>query len=444
MAGSKDESGRREDLDWLYHRAPGDETAQQGPPATNISNDADIRRREQAFLEQHRRRQADQASQAGSRQAASWQQGGWAQAGGQARQAPARAVPPTRREPREPVAPALPAPVTRRRGLRGPRRRRPVRRAVRVFLVLTLAWLLFTVFAPIHAWNSMKTIDWEPSYSGRVGKQPGTAILLVGSDSREGLSEEEEAELGTGEAEGQRTDSIMLLYTPPTGESVLISIPRDSYVTIPGYGRSKINAAYSYGGATLLTETVEEATGLRIDGFMEVGFAGFADIVDAVGGVDVCLDEPMSDEKANIDLPAGCQTLDGPNALGYVRHRYGDSEGDLGRARRQREVIAQIATKLKTPLTVLNPVRWWSINSAMGGAVSRGKGMGVITMAQMARGILSVSGGSGTSLQVPLETADGWSDDGTESVVIWDSDRASAMFQELSQGDTSNISQYAS
>ena len=176
---------------------------------------------------------------------------------------------------------------------------------------------------------------------------------------------------------------------------------------------------------------------------MEVGFAGFADIVDAVGGVDVCLDEPMADEKANIDLPAGCQTLNGSDALGYVRHRYGDAEGDLGRARRQREVIAQIATRLKRPSTVLNPVRWWTVTHALAGAVSRGDGMGVLTMAQMTRGVLSVSGGSGASLQVPLETTNGWSDDGTESVVIWDSERASAMFEDLSRGDTSNIAQYA-
>ncbi|WP_316670385.1 LCP family protein [uncultured Propionibacterium sp.] len=425
MADSRDESGRQEDLDWLYNREPGDGAARapRAAPATNISNDADIRRREQAFLEQHRR----QVGQSGA--------------------PPYRSAP--HRHPgadpvhRRPTAPAAPAPGTRRGNPPRRTRRRPARRAFSTVVVLALAWLLFTIGTPIYAWATMTTVDWEPSYSGRVGNQPGTAVLLVGSDSREGLSEEEEAELGTGEAEGQRTDSIMLLYTPIIGDSVLVSIPRDSYVTIPGYGRSKINAAYSYGGAQLLTETVELATGMRIDGFMEVGFAGFADIVDAVGGVDVCLDEPMADEKANIDLPAGCQTLDGPNALGYVRHRYGDSEGDLGRARRQREVIAQIASKLKTPSTVLNPVKWWNINQALSGALDRGEGMGAITMAQMARGVVSIAGGSGTSLQVPLETTDGWSDDGTESVVIWDSERASAMFQELSEGDTSNIAQYA-
>lgn len=437
MADSRDEPSRQEDLDWLYRRAPGDGAAgaPRAAPATNIANDADIRRRERAFLEQRRRRQAAQQDRRGGPERD-------LQAGAQPA-APAPRAPGADWAHREPVAPVAPAPGRRRHGPDGRIRRSPVRRTLRAVLVPVLAWLLFTLVTPIHAWSTMTTIGWEPSYAGRVGNQPGTAILLVGSDSRDGLSEEERNELGTGEAEGQRTDSIMLLYTPPSGESVLISIPRDSYVTVPGYGRTKINAAYSYGGAELLTETVEQATGLRIDGFMEVGFAGFADIVDAVGGVDVCLDEPMADEKANIDLPAGCQTLNGSDALGYVRHRYGDAEGDLGRARRQREVIAQIATRLKRPSTVLNPVRWWTVTHALAGAVSRGDGMGVLTMAQMTRGVLSVSGGSGASLQVPLETTNGWSDDGAESVVIWDSERASAMFEDLSRGDTSNIAQYA-
>ena len=433
MADSRDESSRQEDLDWLYHRAPGDEATgvPQAAPATNIANDADIRRREQAFLEQHRRQQAAQhRPDATSRYA---HQQGWSTA--------PRATAPTRGDiPREPVAP--PAPARRRRAAQpaSPRRRR--HRLRRTIVTLVLAWLVFTIATPAYAWGQMATAEWEPDDAVRVANQPGSAVLLVGSDSREGLTDEEKAELGTGDAEGQRTDSIMLLYTPLFGDAVLISIPRDSYVSIPGYGMGKINAAYSYGGPQLLTETVEQATGLRIDGYMEVGFAGFADIVDAVGGVDVCLDEPMADEKANIDLPAGCQTLGGSDALGYVRHRYGDAEGDLGRARRQREVISQIAGKLKSPSTVLNPVKWWRINMSMSRAISRGEDMGVLTMGAMTRGVLSVAGGSGTSLQVPLETAEGWSDDG-QSVVIWDSERASAMFQELSEGDTSNIDQYA-
>ena len=91
----------------------------------------------------------------------------------------------------------------------------------------------------------------------------------------------------------------------------MVSIPRDSYVPIPGYGEDKINAAFAEGGAPLLAQTVEQATGIRLDHYAEIGFDGFAVMVDAVGGVTMCPTEPISDPLAGIDLPAGCQKLDG-------------------------------------------------------------------------------------------------------------------------------------
>ena len=100
----------------------------------------------------------------------------------------------------------------------------------------------------------------------------------------------------------------------------MVSIPRDSYVEIPGYGSDKINAAFVEGGAPLLAQTVEQATGLRMDHYAEIGFDGFAVMVDAVGGVTMCPAEPIDDPLAGINLPAGCQELDGRSALGYVRY----------------------------------------------------------------------------------------------------------------------------
>ncbi len=125
---------------------------------------------------------------------------------------------------------------------------------------------------------------------------------------------------------------------PGGGKPALISIPRDSYLEIPGEGRNKVNAAFAIGGPALLVATLEDATGLRIDGYVEIGFGGFASVVDSLGGVEMCLPKALADEKAHIDLPAGCQTLDGANALGYVRARYSDPRGDLGRAERQTTV----------------------------------------------------------------------------------------------------------
>ena len=188
-------------------------------------------------------------------------------------------------------------------------------------------------------------------------------MLLVGSDARTGLTPAQRKELGTGFTEGARTDSIMVLHTG-SGDPTLLSIPRDSYVEVPGHGKNKINAAFAIGGAPLLTETVERATGLRIDGYLEIGFGGFASLVDSVGGVRMCLPSAMTDEKAHIDLPKGCQVLDGKNALGYVRSRHSDPRGDLGRAERQRQFLGAVMKKAANPATVLVPSRYLAFADA--------------------------------------------------------------------------------
>ena len=132
-----------------------------------------------------------------------------------------------------------------------------------------------------------------------------------------GLSDEEAARLGTGGDVGVgRTDTIMLLHIPTVGEARLVPLPRDSYVTIPGYGDDKINAAFTYGGPQLLTATVENATGLRIDHYAEIGMGGLANVVDAIGGVELCPAEPINDPLANLDIQAGCQKMDGATSPG--------------------------------------------------------------------------------------------------------------------------------
>ena len=148
-------------------------------------------------------------------------------------------------------------------------------------------------------------------YADRPAEGKGTTWLLVGSDSRQGLTPEQQAELGTGGDIGNgHTDTIMLVHMPaPWSDTAttMVSIPRDSYVEIPDYGTDKINAAFAFGGAALLAQTVEQATGMRLDHYAEVEFDGFARLVDAVGGVTMCPPEPISDPLAGIDLPAGCQ-----------------------------------------------------------------------------------------------------------------------------------------
>ena len=188
-----------------------------------------------------------------------------------------------------------------------------------------LAWTLVVVLVLAVAGTF-----WLDSRLNRVAADPpqhiaatsGTNWLLVGSDSRTGLSEADAQRLGTGGDIGSmRTDTIMLLHIPLTGKATLVSLPRDSYVNIPGYGMDKINAAFTFGGPQLLTQTVEEATGLRIKHYAEIGMGGLANVVDAVSGIEVCPKEPIQDPLAHLDIQAGCQKVDGPTALGYVRTR---------------------------------------------------------------------------------------------------------------------------
>ena len=171
----------------------------------------------------------------------------------------------------------------------------------------------------------------------------------------------------------------MLVHVSESGgKPVMVSLPRDSYVPIPGHGSNKINAAYSIGGPKLLTETVENVTGIHIDGYVEIGLGGFASVVDSVGGVDLCVPRDMKDKKAGIDLKKGCQTLDGGNALGYVRSRYEDPLGDIGRAARQRQFLGALMKKAATPSTVLIPWRYKSFADASAAGLAVGTETGIM------------------------------------------------------------------
>ena len=196
-------------------------------------------------------------------------------------------------------------------------------------------------------------------YPDRPAEGKGTTWLLVGSDSRQGLTPEQQIELGTGGDIGNgHTDTIMLVHVPALWSdtpTTMVSIPRDSYVEIPDYGTDKINASFAVGGAPLLAQTVEQATGVRLDHYAEVEFDGFARLVDAVGGVTMCPPEPISDPLAGIDLPAGCQKLDGRNALGYVRTR-ATPRADLDRMVNQRQFMSTLVHRAASPSVVLNPI----------------------------------------------------------------------------------------
>ena len=309
-----------------------------------------------------------------------------------------------------------------------------------IVLLLVLVTATWLVAVPLHAWSQVQRVDDTPS-GQRPAAQPGTTYLLVGSDSREGLSKAERKKLGTGSAAGQRTDTMMLVYIPPSGKPALISIPRDSYVPIPGNGKNKINAAYAFGGPKLLVKTVEQNTGLRVDGYMEIGFGGFVNIIDALGGIDMCIPKAIKDKDSHLNLSKGCQTLDGTTALGYVRMRKADPLGDLGRVQRQRQMLAAIAKKSATPATVFNPVRYWTLTHAVADSISVGQDTSLFETGSMALAMRKVANDEGYTLTVPVSNPGASTPVG--SAVLWDTAAAKAMFTALASGDTSGMGKYA-
>ncbi|WKD60220.1 Regulatory protein MsrR [Corynebacterium ciconiae DSM 44920] len=286
-----------------------------------------------------------------------------------------------------------------------------------VAIIVTIA-----VVGMLWADTKFERVDAMPAQ--QISNTRGSNWLLVGSDSREGLSPEQNHELMTGgDVGGNRTDTIMVLHVPTFGKPTLLSIPRDSYVPIPGYGMDKINAAFSFGGPPLLIETVEQSTGLKIDHYAEVGFGGFANAVDAVGGVDLCVDEPIHDDVINFHLEAGCQEFNGAQALSFVRTR-STAQGDIDRAARQRQFLTALAKKVASPTTFLNPFRSFPLVNGVAGSLTVDSGDHTWHLMWAA---LHMLGGFNTEV-VPVGGMDNVD---VGSVVLWDETEAEQLFSSL-------------
>ncbi|MHB1289069.1 LCP family protein, partial [Georgenia sp.] len=226
-----------------------------------------------------------------------------------------------------PGSPDSSGPASRRR-----KRRRPIVVILLLILAVLIAWPV-----GLLVWANGK-IQHTEALSGAPGT-PGTTYLLAGSDSRS------DGAIPDG-TEGQRSDTIMVMHVPDSGTPSLISLPRDTYVEIPGNGMNKLNASYSIGGAPLLVQTVEGVTGLTVDHYVEIGMGGVQNVVDAVGGVELCLDSDVQDELSALTWTAGCHQADGPTALAFARMRYSDPLGDIGRSARQRQVVAAVVKEV--------------------------------------------------------------------------------------------------
>ena len=292
-------------------------------------------------------------------------------------------------------------------------------RLLGVLVVLLVLLVGFGVWVDV----GLNRTDALPADSAATSQ--GTNWLIVGSDSRDGLTKEQEKELATGGDVGQRTDTIMLLHYGSSGP-VLVSLPRDSYVPVPGFGREKLNASFAQGGPQLLIRSVEAATGLHIDHYAEIGLLGFFNAVDAVGGVEIDVPKAIKDPKAALDIKAGRQMLDAKKALGYVRTRV---DNDFGRVERQRIVLGALVAKASSPTTLLNPFRLIPLTTTVSSAVTVDDGDHVWHLARLGLAMRGISGDGGVTTTVPVR--DTPTLPGAGSVVRWNSDRAGALFDAL-------------
>lgn len=335
--------------------------------------------------------------------------------------------PPNLPPPKKPVKAKRPGGGTANRSFRLPEWWRLSTGATLV--LIPVVWLAYLVIVPVMAWSTVSMLQAWPDGT-RPPEQPGTNYLVVGSDSRKGLTEEQQKDLKTGkdtDIGGGRTDTIMLLHTG-AGKPTLVSIPRDSIVAIPGYSTTKINAAYAFGGPELLVQTLEENTGVRIDRYVEIGFAGVVSLVDAVGGVEICPEEDMDDDKAGLDIKKGCQEVDGKTALGYSRTRKFAS-GDIQRVQNQREVIAGLGGKLRSPMTVIDPIRYLRVVTGGASSVSVDDTASIPDMARFALALSGAMGSSGRNCNVPI----------SDLAVNWDPNRAPAFFERLRTDTTDEL-----
>ena len=312
-------------------------------------------------------------------------------------------------------------------------------RAIRIITSLSVGIVLVSSVSSFglgQVSSSIARIDVFNSLNDRPEKtSKAENYLLVGSDTREGLTKQQMRELRVGStatAAGGRSDTMLIIHLSKSRDrAYIISLPRDSLVVIPEHVSSsdkktiipdrqgKLNSAFSYGGAPLLIETVERATSIKIDHYVEVSFAGFAGIVDALGGIEVCTKVDIDDPKSHLVLSAGVHTLDGIEALKYVRTRDFDGRGDIGRMQRQQQFMSAVLNKATSSGTLLNPFKVKNFINASLASVKLDSGLAPDDLLTLAKQMKNLSSGNVRTLTVPLSNPNGRVD-GVGSVVIWD------------------------
>ena len=253
-------------------------------------------------------------------------------------------------------------------------------------------------------------------------------ILVAGVDTRGGLTHRQEIALHVGSAISANSDTLMLVHIPADHRSVeVVSLPRDSWVEIPGHGMNKINAAYGIGGASLMVSTVEQATGLTINDYIEVNFLGFVKVINALGGVRICVPFAVDDSYSGLHLSAGSHHVDGVTALKFARDRHSFAASDLARIQNQQQLMSSLFAEATQTGVLANPVRLQQVLSSVTAAVKVDKGFNLIRLADELRGLRSANI---TFTTVPIASASYITPTGQDAV-LWDAHAAAALFSRL-------------
>jgi LCP family protein required for cell wall assembly len=303
---------------------------------------------------------------------------------------------------------------------RGRRRRRPFRLVAIVLLIALLA------LVALGLWVSAQIPRQEVDGLASVGRP--MHVLVTGNDSRADLTREEQNELTVGRDEGGVRTDTMFVMTIQGSRVAILAFPRDLWVTRCDGSTGRLNVAEDIGGPSCLVTTIRELSGIPIHHHLTVSFGGFRDVVNAIGGVEICLDEPIADRDAGIDLPAGCQRLEGSDALGYVRVRKIDN--DLQRIQRQQTFLRALADEIASPSTLLNPVRVFSLTNEVGGALTADQRLGPIGLVRLGLGARGLAGGAAVTETVPATIGTV----GPASVLFVDDAQAGPLFRSFADG----------
>ncbi|MCI1983845.1 MAG: LCP family protein [Bifidobacteriaceae bacterium] len=305
-------------------------------------------------------------------------------------------------------------------------KKRNPRRVVITILASLLAIILVLLLA-LYLWVNSQL----QHYNGLSTKEDDSSQtwLITGSDVRDGT----EGTGAKGSVVGERTDSIMLLVKPKSGATALISIPRDTYVTVGGTDM-KLNAVSETYGWEKLTETIEDISGLKVDHLVRIGFGGVTKVVDAVGGIQLCYNRSFTDSYAQLTWDSGCHNVSGSTALKFSRARYSDPNGDFGRTERQRLVIQAIAKKAATPSTLLNLPKAQKVTSAALAAIKVDEKANPFSLLQMALAFKSATGADGITGTVYYSNPDYYPPSGIGSTIELDSTKTTDMFTAIAAG----------